>query len=123
MLQDITLSLAAMNDHHRVTQAHLDALTNNQAPTGQNLPPPPINQNSPSPVVLANNQTPLHVAYPQDPLIAWLHPDNNPPREFNNPMYAPDPPHDKYEAYSMGQYAESIVNLARENKTITMLKE
>ena len=127
MLQDLTRSIAILTDHQRVTEARLDALTRD--PTGPNSP----NSNPTNPTANTQARVPLialpplmapanidppQVPLAQDPVAAWLHPEHQHPHEAY-----PDGPYAGQDTYNMGQYAEFIVDQAKENEAITMLKE
>lgn len=122
-------SLAAMTNQHWAIQARLDLLTTALNPPQNNQPSAPpvapanIQHQPPPPIPLANNQPPSHISPPQDPLATWLHWKNNPPCQYHNPLYDSAPSHVGYDAHNMGQYAESVVELAKENNAIIMLKE
>ena len=64
------------------------------------------------------NINPPQVPPVQDPIAAWLHLEHQQPRQVL--LDGPQPDQD---TYNMGQYAESIVDQAKENEAITMLKE
>ena len=64
------------------------------------------------------NIDPPQVLPVEDPIAAWLHLEHQQPRQV-----LPDGPHTGQDTYNMGQYAESIVDQAKENEALTMLKE
>ena len=128
MMQSLTQSIAIMTDHQRATQALLNAIVAIIVPAGQNpqnpnLANPTINNQArvpPLPMAPANINPP-QVPPAQDPVTTWLHLKHQQPRQY--PQASLDGPYASQDTYNIGQYTESIVDQAKENEAITILKE
>ena len=125
MLQDMSRSLAKITNQQQATQSRLDMMVTAPNPPQNNQPPAPIAraniQQQPPPQITSVNNVMQPIAPLQNPLATWLHPENNQPRQYYNPLYAPDPQHVGYDAYSLAQYAELVVEPAKKNEAITQL--